>query len=72
MSPPPLSFKEGDVIKFSSKSVYLLENGTLHEFPNADTFIAYGYEWNQITSWPQYMLFYVHIGEPIKPIRTII
>jgi len=71
-SPASLPYNEGDLIKFNGRSVYLLKNGTLHEFPNADTFLSMGYEWNQIKTWPQYMLYYTPLGDPLKPMRKLL
>ena len=67
--PPPIQFKDGDVVKGNGRSVYLVKNGTLHEFPNGDTFLGMGYDWDQIKNFPSYMFHYISFGPPVPPIR---
>ena len=45
---PMLNFKDGDLVKGKGRSVFLIKNKTLHEFPNAETFVGMGYKWNNI------------------------
>ena len=66
--PPPMNYKEGDVIKGNGRSVYLIRNNSLHEFPNADTFLKMGYAWDQIVNWPPYMFHYCPISYPLEPL----
>lgn len=60
--PPRRHILDGSIIQgTSSRSVYLVQNQTMREFPNGDTFLKMGYEWGQIRrihqrevdSWPK-------------------
>lgn len=39
---------EGSIVKGSRKQIYLMKNGVLHGFPNADVFLSLGYNFNNV------------------------
>lgn len=65
---PLLNFKDGDLVKGQGRSIFLVKNKTLHEFPDADTFVGMGYEWNNVSNWPSYMFNLFTIGNPVPPL----
>ena len=67
--PPPLNFTDGILVKGNGPSVWLVRNMTLHEFPNAHTFIAMGYDFGNVIHWPEYQFHYVAYGAQVQPTR---
>lgn len=63
--PTPRPIVEKELLKGSSWSVYLVVNGTLHEFPNAVTFEAMGFEWANIHSIPDSELRLLPFGDSL-------
>ena len=61
-----LNLEEGTPVKTRfSKAVYLFQNQSLHVFPNGETFLKLGFQWNNImVVTPQFMKF-VPIGDPL-------
>ena len=65
--PTPKKYSDGSLLQGSSKSVYLMMNGTLHEFPDGNTFLKMGFEWGHIQKNVNLSLY--PLGEPLKPMN---
>lgn len=64
--PPPIRLTEGEIIRgSSSRAVFLYQNGTLHLFPNGDTFVKMGFEWGQVKVYYQNEVDAMPVGLPL-------
>ena len=66
----PLTMPEGLLVKGGGRSVYLVRNGSLHEFPNGDTFLGMGYDWGDIVGISDNKLRLMVMGEPIPSLTV--
>ncbi len=59
----------GSIIKgtTSGPAAYLLENGQKRWFPSPQTFMSWGYKWDQIISVPDEQLAAYPLGLPVEP-----
>jgi hypothetical protein len=65
---PKIPLKEGEVLRGTgSRTVYLVRDQQLHAFPNADTFIGMGYDWDQIKVYYQDEVNLMPIGSELPP-----
>jgi len=54
-----------ELVKGSGKSIYVVENGILHHIPDWDTFIAYGFDLNNVKYISDAELNSYPVGEPL-------
>ena len=64
---PPL-VPEESLVKGSKKTVYLMRNGLLHSFPNADTFLGMGYDFKNVKLLSDQLLKKITIGDPLSTV----
>jgi hypothetical protein len=65
LNAPPVV--DGEVLKASGKTVFLVANGTLHAIPNADTFEHLGLNWRRVRTISDTQLGLLAMGEDIPP-----
>jgi hypothetical protein len=58
---------DGEVLKGSGKTVFLVANGTLHAIPNGDTFEHLKLNWHSVRTISDSQLSMLTIGEEIPP-----
>ena len=68
-SPAPV-ITDGELIRpGSSRTVYLVVNGTLHAFPDLHTFIAYGRDFSEVQVLPDYLFGHqIFFGADLPPL----
>lgn len=72
LPPPPPVLKEGELVRpGSSRTVYLVRNGTLHAFPDLHTFMTYGRDFSEVVVVPDYEMHYLNslIGDELPKLR---
>lgn len=65
--PPPLpKLHEGELIRGSgTREIYMVQKQTLRMFPSGATFIAMGFEWNQVHIYDQHEVDYMPRGDDL-------
>lgn len=67
---PPPELKEGELVRpGSSKTVYLVRNGTLHAFPDYHTFIVTGRDFSEVQVYPDKEFALMTVGPPLPNAR---
>lgn len=63
LPPPPTLVEEGELVRpGSSRTVYIVRNGTLHAFPDLHTFISMGKDFGDVKVLPDYQMHYLVVG----------
>jgi len=61
-------YEEGSLLRpGNSREIFLLRNGSVHAFPNWDTFVAGGYEGKAVRPIPPVEWADIPVGSPIDP-----
>ena len=59
-------FPEGSLIRlYGQDAIYVIQRGTKHHIPDADTFNAHGFRWDQVRDVNEYTFNSVPMGRPI-------
>ena len=66
-----VNLTDGALIKFPhSGSVYLLRNGTIHLFPNKETFLKMGYDFDNVKMLRHQLYLLIRTGPPLHDLEA--
>ncbi len=69
----PVSFPDGTLISPNGKSdIFVVSGGKRLPIPNGETFLSYGWKWDQVIKTNDRSIEILPLGDPIQEIQTVV